>query len=434
MRSVKDTRKKLCHTIASLDVDASREEVSRTLDPILISWNDEAQDLDQSDCGDGVTPLIVACDKANEQCIEYIASAIKEKPFLAVILGHPLDKTLPDQNTAMHHAALSGCVPAIRCLVDLLDNEAGGAKALASQRNENIDTPIMMAAKEGHTEFLQELRQVLLHEQGGTTREIRQLFELKNRQGDTALLFACVHGRVRVVNAMLDEIGVNVSHHHVEACMQTVKRIDAMLQLSSKTPDDFRKRRSDVYRCLVTLKVAQAKAAEKATEKLLAEEEAEEAERKANQEKHERRKRVHALCMTLAKREGGDASQDHETGNANKSSAGEGVDAESIENKEFQHDRNDNGQEAARETPENDSDSTESNDCDNTGANDIFVSDAYAVMEALCLDVNMLLLSPREMAATMSASQLDAIGEVLRDQLAAVEQAREIQSKLRDQM
>ena len=56
--------------------------------------------------------------------------------------------------------------------------------------------------------------------------------------------------------------------------------------------------------------------------------------------------------------------------------------------------------------------------------------DVNAVMEALCLDNSMLLLSPHSMALNLSPSQLDAIGAVLRNQVAAVEQAREIQSRL----
>jgi hypothetical protein len=56
--------------------------------------------------------------------------------------------------------------------------------------------------------------------------------------------------------------------------------------------------------------------------------------------------------------------------------------------------------------------------------------DVNAVMEALCLDDSMLLLSPHSMALNLSPSQLDAIGAVLRNQVGAVEQAREIQSRL----
>jgi hypothetical protein len=56
--------------------------------------------------------------------------------------------------------------------------------------------------------------------------------------------------------------------------------------------------------------------------------------------------------------------------------------------------------------------------------------DVDSVMEALCLDNSMLLLSPHSMALNLSPSQLDAVGAVLRNQVGAVEQAQEIQSRL----
>mmetsp|Transcript_36859 Transcript_36859/g.77320 ORF Transcript_36859/g.77320 Transcript_36859/m.77320 type:complete len:227 (+) Transcript_36859:201-881(+) len=58
--------------------------------------------------------------------------------------------------------------------------------------------------------------------------------------------------------------------------------------------------------------------------------------------------------------------------------------------------------------------------------------DMAAVMESLCLDPSMLLLSPHGMAMEMSPCQLDAIESILNHQLNATKEARKIQSRLLD--
>mmetsp|Transcript_19377 Transcript_19377/g.24410 ORF Transcript_19377/g.24410 Transcript_19377/m.24410 type:complete len:140 (+) Transcript_19377:3-422(+) len=57
-----------------------------------------------------------------------------------------------------------------------------------------------------------------------------------------------------------------------------------------------------------------------------------------------------------------------------------------------------------------------------------------AVMESLCLDASMLLLSPHGMAMELSPSQLDVIEDVLHQQLGAVAEARQIHHRLMSQM
>mmetsp|Transcript_31249 Transcript_31249/g.53374 ORF Transcript_31249/g.53374 Transcript_31249/m.53374 type:complete len:215 (+) Transcript_31249:2-646(+) len=55
-----------------------------------------------------------------------------------------------------------------------------------------------------------------------------------------------------------------------------------------------------------------------------------------------------------------------------------------------------------------------------------------AIMESLCLDPSMLLLSPHGMAMEMSPCQLDAIESILKHQLNATKEAQKIQSRLLD--
>jgi hypothetical protein len=51
-------------------------------------------------------------------------------------------------------------------------------------------------------------------------------------------------------------------------------------------------------------------------------------------------------------------------------------------------------------------------------------------MDALCLDASMLLLSPHSLAMNLSPCQLEAVETVLKNQLDAVSQAKNIHSRL----
>lgn len=59
---------------------------------------------------------------------------------------------------------------------------------------------------------------------------------------------------------------------------------------------------------------------------------------------------------------------------------------------------------------------------------------AESMLESLCLDVSMLLLSPQRMAMELSPSQLDIIETVLNEQLQAVAKARQIHERLMKNM
>ena len=53
-----------------------------------------------------------------------------------------------------------------------------------------------------------------------------------------------------------------------------------------------------------------------------------------------------------------------------------------------------------------------------------------SVMDALCLDLSMLLYTPHGMALNLSPSQLDAIHSILEKQMMAVQEARNIQNRM----
>jgi hypothetical protein len=54
-----------------------------------------------------------------------------------------------------------------------------------------------------------------------------------------------------------------------------------------------------------------------------------------------------------------------------------------------------------------------------------------AVMDSLCLNATMLLLTSHGMAMGLSPSQLDAIESILGTQMGAVHEAKKIQARIR---
>ena len=62
-----------------------------------------------------------------------------------------------------------------------------------------------------------------------------------------------------------------------------------------------------------------------------------------------------------------------------------------------------------------------------TTGDEITDTDIDAVMDALCLDVSMLLLTPHGMALNLSPSQLEAVQQILEKQIRTVHEARQLQ-------
>lgn len=438
MPTLEETREQLCHAIASLDVHASLHDVSEAFAAILESVREHATiDLDS----DGVTPLMVACDKDQQACIEWILKKNMDEPSLASLLGSPLDRT-EYGNTALHFAANAGCFEAMRLFRATMDDEeTSPTMRLASLRNENYDTPIMIAAMKGNVAFLRQIMRLLEIEDAATGKEV---FELVNDNGDTALSLACGHGHVEVVNFLLQEARATFTYEHAKDAEQTLQQIDDALECAPTTPDEHRARRNDVHRCLVILKVALVKSAQANMEQLLAEEEEEKAKKQGKDmaKKKSRRK---------AKRRG----MPDDGGNISSTSGTIALEyCRSKNERDSKEDRkaeigsdvlNENDQELAEKShqaliaPEDTMDAP----AEATGpsslpakARQIRVDtdlDVDAIIEALCLDASMLLLNPREMALNLSPCQLDAVAAVLRNQIQAVKEAQIIQASLRDQ-
>ena len=430
MASLSETRERLCHAIASLSTDAAMNDVCRALDPILESFERENASLTEFHADGGVTPLMVACDKAQEACIEWISNKNRRCPDMTSLLGSPLDHA-ESGNAPMHYASSAGCLPAINLLCGMLDDddETDRLSRLASQRNDNCDTPIILAAFRGHVAFLRQMH-VLLREENG--REATRFFELPNADGHTALSLSCGHGHVEVVNFLVGEVEVSVTYDIVKQAEKTLKRINEALDRVTMTKE-HRARRNDVSRCVVILKVSLAKSAQASMEQLLANEDSErerkaKAEQKPRNKKPKRKKRREmsadrdiplnnnpAMIVKASKDDNSDsdigtpngANQSHITVKAHQDAKQSTRVVDDVKSEDV-----------AEAQTETDNDSLSMG----PSRNDIDVDlDVDAIIEALCLDASMLLLNPRDMAANLSPCQLDAIAAVLRNQIQALE-------------
>ena len=457
MPSVMETRDQLCHTVASLDAHASLDEVYQALDPILESFQQEADEssLTRATFSDGVTPLMVACDKAQEGCIKWILKNTKDNPSLLPLLGSPLDHA-ESGNTATHYAANSGCIPAMQLLCEMLDdNETNSSRArkLISQRNDNYDTPVMLAVVKGHVAFLRQIRRLVENEGATSSCEVKQLFELVNDDEDTALSLACGHGHVDVVNFLLQEVGVTVTYDHVKGVEQTLQQVDAALESSPYLEGQHRDRRNDVHRCLVLLKVTLGKSAQVNMEHLLAEEDEVIAKKQRSGKAKKKKLKRKQKCKGKT---GGDANLGNELASRTQKTEDNDSDSESdtgaddsktcsvSQTEMISTNRDVKGEQKSYEVNKQ---AVASKDNIGTISEPTFTAlrtgprtngwdsnlDVDAIIEALCLDASMLLLSPQEMALNLSPCQLDAIAGVLRNQIQAVKEARTIQTRLRNQ-
>ena len=221
--------------------------------------NDKDEKADKLD----VTPIMVACDKGNVVCLEYMlqkfAAIEKRKEHarlkrarrnkLKTLLGNPLtDVSATNRNSALHHAATVGCSPAIQILQRiqthiLLDGdnhcqeeaeetqdkenekEANQSPSrtvmlpqapifllLGSTRNNHNDTPLMMATQSTQAlEFVEtwytlarnELISIGKRKDDEAKSQLRELLQAKNESGDSCLSLACTHGRTELVKFLV---------------------------------------------------------------------------------------------------------------------------------------------------------------------------------------------------------------------------------------
>lgn len=498
---VVDGRRAVCSAIADLPPDSSHGHISSILEPLIHSivqrgtqgTSDGATKLSKD--GDGVTPMMVACDKSHRGCLDFIERKINEEGAsgklqqMIDLMGHPLDRCSDEcgGNSAAHLAASSGFAEGVDVLVSVLDSvgfDTGNysKRPLQAEEDESIDrhqirdlylvivatcnahddTPLMIASASGHASFLSHLLGKMFPDGWGKNKlplppnskydglsRVRCAFELKNCSGDTALSLACGHGCCEVVNVLIN-FAVNITYEDLEKSKAIVRKTDEALKLMRQKGrsqmEVYEIRGKNVRRCLVMLQVRQAKIAQENMEDLLSEERQKDLRNEDKSLGRRRKSGPGRATMKPALRLSKSTNRLPDNKNLlQKSSGGDSSGADDAERDTDAPQRTLQIKSTSRDLsrlPTVPGHGT--NQDDKNG--DIFVSgnehDATkdevattleAEMESLCLDRSMLLLTPHGMAMKLSPSQLDVIESVLESQLAAVHEARRIQDRLLSQ-
>lgn len=437
----------VCRAIAALPQTCTIQNVEDALEPLLQSPSDETEILRVNDIK-GITPLMVACDRGNVACLEYLKKKLDDdsagSSWLSRCIGTPLGRSEGEQNTAMHHAAMAGCFAAISILSSM---GAPTVLVLGSARNSHGDTPLMMAATSGHVEFCKAWQEMCIGSADDdcnkvAKKDILEAWECTNDSNDSCLSLACGHGHVQVVEFLLSsDCGVYVNSKMVIQCQSLYQRMETALRRNPSLTQTHRDQARRVQLCLEKLEAEVARTAELVAEELLRSETvttpAESSSSGAKSSKSKPRKKnkgrsaapkSQALLLDQQTKTNGDTS-DAKGSTVQLMTLPDGTKAVRVE-----------GSSPLTTTPMSGTDTliqplTRSQ----RSADEMFrerfqqgqiSSEVDSVMQALCLDMKMLLYTPHLMAIDLSPSQLDAIEEILKRQLKAVNDARAIQERL----
>mmetsp|Transcript_3821 Transcript_3821/g.6004 ORF Transcript_3821/g.6004 Transcript_3821/m.6004 type:complete len:447 (-) Transcript_3821:1680-3020(-) len=422
----------ICNAIAKLPDDSCEKTVADVLD-----YFKEAANLRNekkyafSDDGDGVTPLMMACDKGQSSCLEYMA---KNKSF-SFLWGSSDDRSALQfgSNTALHHAGMSGTLEA---LVSVPSIGSCSLLELLSIGNAHGDTPVMMACVYDRLRFLKKIKEMICRD------NLMEMFRTKNESGETALSLAMGHGHVEIIQWLLD-VGVTPCYETVQQCKIKQQIIDDAIEGMPSCNEEIELKRSNMRRCLVRLEIALARIAQDAMEKLLIEEEetSRDNERSRNDisSKHclkEMNNQSHQKSDQTLAPDQKDPAYDlmqflQSKLDASKPifktlSDGTVVTAEVNELETTPVDpvrieivQPKSADQMLRERFREPTVTTEMEDTS---------IDAY--MDSLCLDASMLLMNSHEMAMNLSPSQLEAINRILHKQMQAVKDAQAIQKRV----
>lgn len=527
--TMKKNRSRLCKIIASLPPTATREDATKILQPIINRSRSPPDESDtRSTCSpsddeeedvDGITPLMVACDKAQLAVLQYLEEEIRSDVSKLELVGHPLDASCAKcgGNTAGHHAASIGFTEGIEWLVKMMmlteaktdiDPEqrhiseqysyARWLLHLLSQRNENGDTPCMMAAASGQESvirnWIRTLRGSYVDDDGVSSSEVRRLFETSNCCGDTVCSLACGHGFYSIVSLMIEPTSTSsegngiiaATHSDLEKCRASLARMDSLMPMvkkkgNQKEQEDFISRRQNTQRCIDVLETACDRLAQKNMHELLLGatdvKQTDAAKKSKTKQGHKRDKR-NRQKKTKKKNTPGtavSADKEHHADNtsthANETSQTDG-NVWKISAREQQLQKLSNGPETltsprvvtlqdgtviSTSTSERTTYAAEEEEClrpivheDNSdmkataekSIDDMLrdrcserrvQSEVEAIMDSLCLDTSMLLLTSHGMALDLSPCQLDAVESILNTQLGAIHEARKIQARIRTQ-
>jgi hypothetical protein len=409
------SRGKVCQAISSLSPNCSLYEARRELDPLFLSTPDIDVQYESK-----ITPLIVTCDKGNNSCLEYLMEKLTSNKMLEHFIGHPLDvSSNEDQNTAIHHAAMSGC----ELSIPILNTLGESILSLASTRNSHGDTPLMMAAANGHLDFLRTFHKLSVQEAG--LENVQAILLAKNYSNDSCLSLASCHGHPAVVEFLIGLVPIETEL--LQTCRLRCERMDSALRSNPELMKQNKSRLDSVRQCVDKLEATLSRHAEETASKLLAEGETLLPKERIKPKKKKKQTRRSNQDLAQPKKDSSTAnSSSFDTRDKDDdmrlTTLADGTVAVVV-----------HGEEPERPNLR----LPASINMQDPSVKEMFrkrfegaSAKVEAVMDALCLDVSMLLYTPHGMALNLSPSQLDAVQAVLQNQLVFVQEARKIQNRM----
>jgi ankyrin repeat protein len=431
-------REELCRQIAALPPNCTEKEVRQELDHTFLA----ALGTTDLTIYDGISPLMVACDKANVECLKFLADKYVQSTDALVsrLIGKPLDQSKQEEgkNTAIHHAAMSGCVPSMRIFMQM----GVSAQNLGQVANVHGDTPLQMAATAGHIHFVKAWYEIAKGKDY-VSNDVRSILEKKNSSGDTCLSLACCHGQTQVLEFLLQTGCCTVSHEELNKCQRVVDRMDMAIQNIQDSPlsDEYNAQHQAVRRCLGMLQISLSQTVDQAAKDLLDAED--DGDNKASESQQNTKKKKKKKKKPVLKDSTAASAVNSESTQTTRTTPQDGGDNVQV----LQITTLEGGKVAVRVSSgqaeivkEDAAVIPKPAVLPKISVDDMFRqrfkglppmvdSEIDAVMDALCLDVSMLLYTPHGMALNLSPSQLDAVERILEKQMISVKEARQIQHR-----
>ena len=443
--SLGQDREKLCRLIAQLPPNATYEAVRERLDPFLMACrppteqNESVHTPTLSDCT--ITPWIMACDKAQVACLQYLQQKQLQEPWLTDLLGDPTMAIADTGNAAVHHAAAANCFAALQIL--LVGNSSLQLKSILAQGNDHGDTPLMMAAAAGHLEFLTQAWEAAEH--GGKCDDNKTIWTATNNDNDSCLTLAARDGNTEVVTFLLQRVQVLVTNNDWTLLRQTMDKAHQICQLhENKKNTKLQQQIKAMEECMELVQKALEVQSHAAAMELLKQEEmnynstANTKKSKNDSKKASRKKRPEDMktCRNTPRQHTSPVSLPNNEAVSDSSAVNVTTLADGRRAVRVQ------GPDAVDIEKENPISIIASQPFPSPTVQDMFrqrfqeggitissESSVDAVMQALCLDPSMLLYTPHGMALHLSPSQLDAVEGILQHQLEAVHRARQLQAQ-----
>ena len=460
----------LCKGDVARELDSVFDAISSPK-ALKLPMKDRDSNVDGENLGRArITPLIISCDKSNEICLQYLVDKLvayskpndlevntKNSRCLEIcdLIGDPLIDVSDgeNRNTAVHHAAMAGFSSSIQLIHHICIHNSSDSSyhALGSVRNSHGDTPLMMAASAGHVEFIKQWYQlVTIPEEEGAdaktlTEKANSILCYKNDSDDTCLSLACCDGQQEVIEFLLSSCDIPIEAEQVAKCKQSLQQMTSALRNRPSLFEQHKEKIETMLRCVVTIEAAQNRKAEAIAQELLAKESSD--LRTKNPRKSKKKKGPPAKNKTI---EGIKEEKPEKATIEPNMATRKTLDKEDADENDVCLTTLPDGTVAVRvqgEALESDDSATngtrrlQSPTANQQSANDMFrqrfgergdiiSSEVDSVMDALLLDVSMLLYTPHGMALNLSPSQLDAIQGILEKQMGAVKEAREIQLRM----